>query len=473
MKVKQLLIAVAATLVSAQALAAGVTPAEILTAKNANNINEAWLSGASAPTFMLYEGYANGCDANTMSIYTNQAASSSSVRPGSIGNFAAYACKRGGKVSVLYHTVAGGSLFAFLPHTTGQFENRMAQIAGSSTCTLVAPTFNGVPVYKGCAMATGSAYPITSDTAPQRPAGGYSDVESAAFGSLAGDVASKGVESEANVGQVFGVAVSTNLYRALQTAQGINVAADPNFDPVNAPNITTQQYTSIAALGSGYQADWSPILGAAGAGKAVHLARRVPTSGTQGSSNIHFMKNPCALGVAGQLEPATAADSIPGAFVVTENSGTGNVKDTITAANAAGNFAIGVVSLENDWRTEGAGRNGYRFVKLDSVHPEAGSAQGTNSNGTVYYTARKTAIDGQYGLYMELRQFVANPTAQTGSYGAVVIPEITAALAAPTSCADTPRGLTISPLAGSSCGFDVVAKGTRFGNNCKAVQMFF
>jgi len=472
MKVKQVLFAVAATLVSAQAFA--VTPAQILTAKNANNINEAWLSGASAPTFMLYDGFAKDCDAGTMSIYTNQAASNAAVRPGSIGNFMAYACRRGGKVSVLYHTVAGGSLMAYLPHTTGQFENRPAQIAGSTTCTLVANTFNGVPVYKGCAMATGSAYPITSDTAPGRPAGGVSDVEASAFGALVGgDINAKGVESEANVGQVFGLAVSTNLYRALQTAQGINVAADPNFDPVNAPNITSAQYASMAAAGSGYQTDWSPILGAAGAGKAVNVARRVPTSGTQASSNIFFLRNPCSAGENGALTPAVTSDSIPGAFVVTENSSTGNVKTTITNAHNAGQFAIGVVSLENDWRVESAANAQYRFVKVDNVHPEVGSQQGTNPNGTPFYTARTTAINADYKFYMELRQYVATPTAQTGTYGAVVIPEIIAALADPASCAATPRGLTISPLAGSACDGTVVAKGTRFGNNCQQLQLFF
>jgi len=273
------------------------------------------------------------------------------------------------------------------------------------------------------------------------------------------------------------LAVSTNLYRALQTAQGINFASlpggDANFAPENAPNIYSAQYTSLAAQSGGYKADWSPILGATGVGKAINVARRVRTSGTQASSNIFFLGNPCSAGAFGALAPATAADSIPGAFIVTEGSSTGNVKTTITSANNAGQFAIGVLSLENDWRVEGAANAQYRFVKVDNVHPEVGSQLGTNSNGRPFYTARQTAINGEYPFHMEMHAFTATPTAQTGTYGAVVIQDILVEIGHPVICATTPRGLTISPLAGSTCDGTVVAKGTRFGNNCKDLQLFF
>ena len=192
----------------------------------------------------------------------------------------------------------------------------------------------------------------------------------------------RSTESEAFVGQTFGIAVSTNLYRALQLAQGMTaaaIAADTTFDPALAPNITSAQYTSIIAQGGAYQTDWSPLLGAAGSGKKVVLARRTDTSGTQASSNMFFLKNPCANGVFGQLIPATVADSTP-TFVVTENSSTGNVKSALTAANTAGDFAIGVVSGENDWRVETSVSSAqYRFIKLDGISPETNSLQGTQT----------------------------------------------------------------------------------------------
>jgi hypothetical protein len=466
MKVKQLLLAVAGVLMTATAFA-GTSPAQISAARSANNLDEAWVSGASAPTFMLYNGYLAGCDAGSMTVY---ATGTNTGRVGSVGNYMAYACTRGGKVSVLYHTVNGGSLFAYLPHTTGAFENRLREIGGN-TCTLAAPAAGSIAeTYNGCALTTATAYPVTVDAGPRRPAGGFSDVEASAFGAIAGDVAANGTEFEALIGQAFGVAVNTSLYRALQTAQGINVAADPNFAPENAPNITSAQYASIVSAGGGYQTDWSPIVGAAGAGKKIVLARRVVTSGTQGSSNIHFLKNPCSNSEGGALSPATAIDSTP-SFQVIENSGTGNVKEALTTAQGNGDFAIGIMSMENDWRVETRPtRQEYRFVKLDGVHPEAGSQQGNNANGTPYYTARQTSINGDYQFHMEMRYYVANTA--TG-FAASIIPEIVGGLANPADCSETPRGLTLNPLTGSACGPTVVVKGTNFGNNCKAPVLFF
>ena len=142
--------------------------------------------------------------------------------------------------------------------------------------------------------------------APQLPVGGFSDVEASILPSTlgGGDVSSFGTEGQAYIGQVFGVVVSTPLYRALQTAQGVSasaISADTTFDPAIAPNITSAQYVSIAAQGGAYQTDWSPILGSVGTGHKVILARRVDTSGTQASSNAFFLKNPCASGVAANL----------------------------------------------------------------------------------------------------------------------------------------------------------------------------
>lgn len=491
MHFKKIALAIAATLVAGQAFAA-VTPTDIATARAAGTLQETWLSGASAPTFNIYQGYALGCDAGSMSLF-NSGTSTTAVKPGSTGNFNAYACTIGGVVSVMYHTLDGGSFNAYAPHVANDVDGdgivgvtalkRLKAIDNNSTCAVIAATFNGIPVYRSCTTVTPTAANVLTEvTAALKPtalpAGGFSDVEAALWGV---DVTAAGAESQANVGQVFGLAVSTNLYRELQVAQGIYAsvaaanAADASFDPVNAPNISSAQYASMAAQGSGYQTDWSPILGAAGAGKVVNVARRVATSGTQASSNAFFMKNPCNgdPGVGGALIPAKIADSVPGNLVVTEGSGTGNVKVTLTSANTAGQFAIGVVSLENDWRVEtSATNNQYRFVKVDGVHPETGSWDGVtlNSNGTPYYSARTTALNGDYAFHMEMRSFVANTA---DAFGAALIPTIAAALGNPANCADVPRGLTLNPLGGSSCTVGVeVAKHTRFGNNCQATQLF-
>lgn len=478
MQIKQIILAVAATLVAGQAAAAAVSQADIVAARalpvsNPAHLQETWLSGASAPTFNIYDGWALGCDAGTQHIFTNNATVGTG-KPGSIGNVNAYACKRAGVVSVMYHNVDGGSFNAYAPHLTGTAPDGTAMPAqlsrvknlGTVACTVsgtyASPTYGSIPVEANCAKVNPIAAP---DGAITKPAGGFSDVEAKLFGI---DVSAAGGEADANVTQTFGVVVTPVLYRELQVAQGIYASvaaantADASYDPVNAPNITSAQYTSIAQLNGGYQTDWQPLLGAAGAGKNVYLARRVATSGTQASSNAFFLRSPCASGAAtGQLFPAKLANSTP-TFIVSEGSGTGNVKATMTTANTAGNFAIGIVSAENNWRTESAANQGYRFVKLDGVHPEG--------NGDTTF-ARNTAVNGQYNMVMEMKSFVAN-TADT--FGAVLIPAIAAALGSPASCADVPRGLSLNPAGGSICTVGVeVMKGTKFGNNCSPVQLFF
>ncbi len=480
MQIKQIVLALAATLVVGQAAAAAVTQAEIAAARTAGTLKETWLSGASAPTFNIYDGFARGCDATTQHIFTNNATVGTG-KPGSIGNLSAYACKRAGVVSVMYHNVDGGSFNAYAPHLTGTAPDGTAMPTqlqrvrnlGTVICTAsgiyASPAYGNIPVEAACAKVN----PVTTADggAPVKPAGGFSDVEAMLWGV---NVSAVGTEGEANVNQTFGVAVTPVLYRQLQVAQGIYAsvananASDVSYDPVNAPNITRAQYTSIAQLNGGYQTDWEPLLGAAGIGKNVHLARRVATSGTQASSNAFFLANPCSSGApGGNLPPAqnnivTLVNHSTPTFIVTEGSGTGNVKVTLTNANTAGNFAIGVVSAENDWRTENAANGGYRFVKLDGVHPEG--------NGDIAM-ARNTVINGNYNLMMEMKSFVANTA---DAFGASLIPTIAAALGNPSNCADVPRGLSLNPAGGSSCTVGVeVAKGTKFGNNCSPVQLFF
>ena len=481
MKIKQIVLAVAATMLTGQAFAAAVTQADIVAARGASTLQETWLSGASAPTFNIYDGWALGCDAGTQHIFTNKATVGTG-KPGSLGNIMAYACARAGVVSVMYHNVDGGSFNAYAPHLTGTAPDGSAmplQLSrvknlGTVACTVsgtyVSPTYGSIPVEANC----GKVNPITAaDGATAKPSGGFSDVESKLWNI---DTSAVGTEADANVNQTFGVAVTPVLYRELQVAQGIYAtvalanANDTTYDPVNAPNITSSQYVSIAMLNGGYQTDWSSILGAPGKNKPVYLARRVATSGTQASSNAFFLKNPCASGTpTGQLFPAKLADSVvvttvggvTSGFVVSEGSGTGDVKITMTTANTANNFAIGVISAENNWRTESAANAGYRFVKVDGVHPEA--------NGDTAF-ARNSVIKGDYNFVMEMKSFVANTA---DAFGAALIPTITAALGNPASCTDVPRGLSLNPAGGSSCTVGVeVAKGTKFGNNCSPVQLF-
>ena len=490
MKLKKIALLVAGLAASASAFA-GVTPAQIEAARVAGTLDQAFITGASAPSKSIYEGFVGsgtgvGCDPTTQSIFTSQ--SGTNVTPGGLSNVLGYACTRGTRTLAVYHSIAGGSLTAYTPHTLGTQIERLRFLGTACTTGPLSyvdstNTNNNATVYKGCTVLTGAVAASGSDFGPTKPAGGFSDVEASLFATSigGGNVSSKGSEKDAFVGQAFGVVVSTNLYRALQTVQGIVLpavgqpnAGDTLFDPALAPNITKAQYASIItqSLGSPYQTDWSAILGAAGVGKKVVLQRRVDTSGTQAASNVFFLANNCASAVTGNLTPAGVTDAVAGVFEVFENSSTTNVKTGITTANTAGDFAIGVVSVENDWRVDSATTNQYRFVKIDGTHPETGDV----ANG------RNTAVNGQYAFHMELKTFVA--TTATPFAGGLIT-QIAKNLNNPqaAACAVLPRGLTLNPLnpvfpplTTGNCavgGAGQVAKGTNEGNSCKPQVLFF
>ena len=476
MKLTKLALAVATTLVAGQAFAVPVTQANVVSARSAGTLKEVWLSGASAPTFNVFDSFARGCDADSLSIFTNNTAAG---KPGSTGDYNAYACTRAGVVTVAYHTMQGGSFNAFAPHLPASlgvapdgsaFPAVLQRVknVGTVTCSgsgVYTPTNSPsyltvgttIPVSFGCTRGTAASL---ADSAPALPHGGFSDVEAKLWGY---DVSESGTEASVNVQQAFGIVVTTKLYRALQVAQGIYAStaaadsADASYSPENAPNITASQYAAIAQDGGGYQADWSKMLGDAGVGKTVTLVRRVGTSGTQASSNAFFLSNPCSSGAAqGQLFPAATQTSA--AFVVSEQSGTSGVKSRLTTINndATQNFGLGVVSLEN---TTDAG---YKFVKIDGVHPEAGDT--TN--------ARVTMANGTYRFVMEMVSFI--PTSSAGTYAETLINEIAANLGSPATCTDVGRGLSLSPAGGSACEVGTyVSKGTKFGNNCAPMQLFY
>lgn len=317
---------------------------------------------------------------------------------------------------------------------------------------------------------------------PQLPAGGFSDVEPALFPAAlgGGDVSSKGVELQANIGQVFGVAVSTNLYRAMQVAQGINFSADANFNPDLAPNITSSQYAAIVDNDNAsiYKQDWSTLIGAAGIGKKVILARRLPISGAQAASNAYFLKTPCTDALSGSLSPATASDS-SATFTVRESLNEYHVKSVLTRASTSGEFAIGVISLTSDWRTEptifNIPYNQYRWLKLNSVHPESGDIN----------SARLKTKLGDYQFYSEGHYFVANTAGDLNSYPVRILNEINSRLNLQTNAYNTPsiyqttnnlpRGVLINPACAAinGCALKFIHKGSANGNSCAPIKLLF
>lgn len=168
---------------------------------------------------------------------------------------------------------------------------------------------------------------------------GVSDVEPRLFASQ-GPV--NNVTGQVILGQIFGLALSNNIYNIIQAAQGGGV-----------PNIRAVDYRAIV---QGNYRDWSQVIG--GPSRPIKVCRRVATSGTQQSSNVYFLANPCG---AGAIPPASnTTDDFPGndaaaqagfigntgVYTVVMNSAAGNVDACLTAANAQGEFAIGVLGTE-------------------------------------------------------------------------------------------------------------------------------
>ena len=260
--------------------------------------------------------------------------------------------------------------------------------------------------------------------------------------------------------QGFGVAVSDNLYGALQVKQGLSGCAGNYTSAACQPSISKTEYASIVAKVGDFHQSWEPILGAAYNTEAVNLCRRVSTSGTQASSNVYFLENPCGKTTtnAGFLAPATAADSVAGKFIVTEGSSTGNVKTCLSNAATNADFAIGVISLEN---LPGSSDK-WHFVKLDGVSPNI------NKDGTIT-KQKESVINGDYNFAFEMQALYRND-ASTVLKGFVT--GVTKDLADPAKS----NLLGLGQVPGLKINSDApaqVAKVTRNGNACQPFQHLY
>ncbi|AKR43875.1 hypothetical protein [Methylophilus sp. TWE2] len=467
-RIYNFVILMAAVLYATGAFAAAVTQTDI---QNAQPLNQAWISGSSSTTRGVFLSFVSGCQTNTLSVFHGGTAEASFPGDWRTGNTFAYACVRGGVVSVLYHTNQGGSFNAFAPHVPNDVAgtgfgvttnlNRLANVATNSCTnvgTITVTSQGATPVYRCATTINGFA---ATDNTPKKPAGGFSDVEAALFGVNA---TSYGTEIDAGVTQVFGVMATEPLYRAMQVAQGIYAsvaaanAADPGFLPQNAPSINKQQYASLV---SDPLATWAPL--GVDETKVVIIARRVNTSGTQTASNTFFLGNPCLQNpsIGGSLFPTKEADSDPDYYQIFEDGETSVVRTRISNASSAGEFAIGVVSLES---TPAAGR---RYLKVDGVHPEAGPYN------TIDSFARYTSAQGQYPFQFPLKGFISHEA--KGTFGETVIKNIVGSLSL-VSCTSVPRGLILNS-ASSAC--PILNKGvhitqtTRQANSCRPLTWKF
>jgi hypothetical protein len=494
MKMRLSKIALAVASLGTAPVAFALTPTQIA----AGPTTYVWLSGASAPTntvfrsvMSLCNGLAGNGGANDAHMYLEGAG----TEPGkSSGDRVAYACTMSsaagslaGKKVVVYHTVEGGSFNAYAPHLSMGGEpnphgylpgnlrrvNNLALLGSGGKCAAGAAgttnvTLNGVayPIgrYNNCTDTVTKTFStsLKGDAAglpgQSYPDGGFSDTEyliNKQNLDIVSNLSAIGGEVATNIGQAFGVAVSYPLYYQLQkndvTAGLLAASCDdgsataPNLTPACQPNLPALRYTAVANRDSIGGVDGSLFGGPAGS--IVNLVRRVPTSGTQSASNLRFLTKPCAPGA---LEPARATDST-GTAIVTEQSGTGGVKTALNAATGAGQYGLGVVSMENT-PAPTATTDRWAFVKLDRVSPNSDAQQ------------RAEAIDGSYNFWYELAAFTAGGSVSPASPNAAAL---IAAVSTTLGESDL-KGIFATPVAGAG---GPTSKGARLGNSCQpAVQ---
>lgn len=489
MKMKLSKIALAVAAIGTAPAAFALTPAQIA----AGPTTYVWLSGNSAPSngvFRSVMSLCNGLAGNAGTADAHMYLESTGLEPGkSSGDRVAYACTMSsaagslaGKKVVVYHTVENGSFNAFAPHLSiagepnpnGYLQGNLKRVndlagqgskcgSGAGTPTVITG-IGTVGRYNNCDLVTKTFTPaLKGDAAGQPgqsyPDGGFSDTEyliNKQNLEIGTPLTAIGTEVATNVGQAFGVAVSYPLYFRLQqndVALGVLTAAScttgfsaasPNLAPACQPNMPAQRYTAIASRDTIVSVDGS-LFGGAG-GSVVNLVRRVPTSGTQSASNARFLGKPCSTG---GLEPARVADST-GTAKVTEQSSTGGVKTGLNAASVAGQFGLGVVSMEN---TPGgaAANDRWAFVKLNRVSPNTDAQQ------------RAEAMDGSYDFWYEMTAFTAGGAKSPASAaGAALIAAVTTSLGS-----HDLKGIFATPASGLDPSQFVVSTGARLGNSCQ------
>ena len=255
-------------------------------------------------------------------------------------------------------------------------------------------TANNVSNYT-CAAATSSAASAPLGTIQQwsctagttttttGPAG-FADVEFNLLNSL---ITPKLTSAQLNnltsaqiAANVWGIAVSKNLYTALQNMEGIVASGAALDSEANMPSLDKELLNSLF---TGINSDWSGLTSLTGTAIAapssgdsgVYLARRPDSSGTQASIGVTILNFPCAGTAAAMLTDSSGGvcgTATPGSTSVTVNQGTGNLLSCLGTLNTAGKYGVGFAGTNNrPVSTSGTVTTdaGWRYVKVNGVAP--------------------------------------------------------------------------------------------------------
>jgi hypothetical protein len=348
-----------------------------------------YLTGASASSVNVMKAAKNLCvDAGgTFKLYKSIA----NTALNSLGNQFTGVCSTdftGTAVNQVRVNVAGGSESAVTATTTAG-TSFLAPVEASCTAitgteSLAAANFSGMSLFACPAAQVNDAH--LSD-------GGMMDVEGPVFNTAYNpdDFAAVGFS------QVFGVAVNSNLYNALQVAQfGATATCTTNtstkYTAACQPSISKAQMASLLdsnTFGPAKTKGGQFLVGGTTDATKITYCMRPQTSGTQQAAQMYFL-NYSGTGALGGKNVVVSSTTSLSKFAASLNASSSNVKTCLNATTATDGYKFGVLSAENN---PIGGSDTYRFVKVNGVAAAQGVAN-TDSN-----TA--TALTGEYDFVYE------------------------------------------------------------------------
>jgi hypothetical protein len=402
MKLTKIVIAAVAVCGASQVMAAGVTR----------------LTGSSATSTNIVRATTNLCASagGTSTVFKTTTATNG------LGNQFTVQCTAdfpGTSVNEVRVNVAGGSESAVTNAAAYPTSTATGFLVPTGACTAVAAgtealSFLAAGQMKSC--GTTLAESAKSD-------GGFMDVEGPVFNATkydAGDFQPTGFS------QVFGIAVNTTLYNALQTYQktaaggsivasscvagDTTLACQPSLSRAQVASLlNNDQFNAAKTTGGAFLVPGSAVT-------KISYCMRPQSSGTQQSAQLYFLGY-ASNGPLGGAEVVIPENKTLTKYASILNAGSSDVKSCLNNT-AAGDFRVGALSLENN---PIGGTDSYRFVKLNEVPAVEGVSFAAGASQTT------SAIAGRYDFVYETSSYCPGGTC------ADIIPAINGAVTVGTS----------------------------------------
>lgn len=359
----------------------------------------------------------------------------------------------------------------------------------TTTCTAstVDPTFANRTHWTGCGFTTAV------------PTAGLSDVEPKLVSTSAADYSN--LNNAGVVAQVFGMAVTDNVYRQLQAAQGLNDINATTFDPANAPSLPA---SFVRGAFSGNANDWTAVTPGIVADSdrsgenhpnqavwddaglnstAVKVCRRATGSGTLATFEATVMAQPCATSptyggatlLSTYLTDEPTANDTNAAFLgetdvytVVQHGQQEGVDTCLTQAYYQGEMAIAIMGTERQSGDTGSKEAGsddldgiqdkWHYVKIGQVYPSVANFVAGDYD---FYWAEASFNRRKTGYSSTDTNMMNYFSTKMGDPAAIV------SIPLPGLAALTSNGYTFD------YGATPVSRAARSGNSCKmGIQVF-